>query len=231
MVNTAVIRHLAFEDLGSFAAVLKARDLLLKIYDAGIDDITEPIGAADLVIVLGGPIGVYETDHYPFLVEMQEALRRRLKEGRPTLGICLGAQLIAAALGTPVYTGPAKEIGWAALELTIEGRESCLMALEGTPVLHWHGDTFDLPAGARLLAGTKAYPHQAFAIGRNILGLQFHAEIDPQRIEQWLIGHTCELNSAGIDISDLRRETLAVKNIVKAAGSRLLNAWLDQLAW
>lgn len=229
--SVAVIRHLAFEDLGSFAPVLEARDLSVNNYNAGTDDIAEPIDSADLVIVLGGPIGVYETMHYPFLVEEREALSRRLNACRPTLGICLGAQLIAAALGTRVYAGDSKEIGWNAVALTAKGRDSCLSTLEGIPVLHWHGDTFDLPDGARLLAGTKAYPHQAFALGQNILALQFHTEIEPQRIEQWLIGHTCELKSAGIDPCMLRHETVAVQDMVKPAGQCLLATWLDQLEW
>jgi GMP synthase (glutamine-hydrolysing) len=229
--KVAAIRHLAFEDLGLFGPLLEARGLSIRYYDAGLDDLAEPIGSADLVIVLGGPIGVYETEYYPFLLEEREILRRRLEERRPTLGICLGAQLIAAELGARVYPGDTKEIGWGAIELTAEGHGSYLEALHGTPVLHWHGDTFDLPDSARLLAGTESYPHQAFALGHNILGLQFHAEIDPDRIEQWLIGHTLELRGAAIGPSMLRKETLEVRDTLYDVAPRLLNGWLEQLEW
>jgi GMP synthase (glutamine-hydrolysing) len=143
--TAAVIRHVAFEDLGIFREVLAARGYAVRYLEAGVDDLAGPLASADLAVVLGGPIGVYETERYPFLVTELRALERRLAAGRPTLGICLGAQLIAAALGARVYPGGKKEIGWAPVALTAAGRASPLAALEGRPVLHWHGDTFDLP--------------------------------------------------------------------------------------
>jgi GMP synthase (glutamine-hydrolysing) len=229
--RVAVIRHLAFEDLGTFAALLSSRGMVIELYDAGVDDTSQALLDADLAIILGGPIGVYETDQYPFLVAQTEAVAQRLRAERPTLGICLGAQLMAAALGARIYPGGHKEIGWSPVELTAAGQASPLAALEGVPVLHWHGDTFDLPEGATLLAGTRHYPHQAFALGPNLLGLQFHVEADIARIEQWLIGHTCELASAGIEPSALRTQTRDLPPGVTEAGHRLLTAWLDQLEW
>ena len=113
----------------------------------GLDDAS--IAQADLLIVLGGPMGVYEADKYPFLAKELGVLERRLGKGLPTLGIRLGSQLMASALGSRVFAGPVKEIGWEAIALTADGRASCLQPLaeEGAMVLHWHGDTFDLPAG------------------------------------------------------------------------------------
>ena len=231
MLSTvAVLRHLAFEDLGIFAPILEAKGLSVKIYDVGVDDIAEPINSADLVILLGGPIGAYEVERYPFLAEEQALLSRRLDRHLPTLGICLGAQLIAAAAGAHVYKGGTKEIGWGTLQLTADGKNSCLTALQDVAVLHWHGDTFDLPEGAQLLASNENYPHQAFSLGNHILGMQFHPEIDPARIEQWLIGHSVELDHAGIDTATLRRTTEMVRDRVKPAAQRLLTEWLDQLA-
>jgi len=229
--RVAVIRHLAFEDLGAFAPLLTERGMAVERYDSGVDDTTAALRDADLAIILGGPIGVYETEQYPFLVAETEAIARRLEQRRPTLGICLGAQFMAAALGAKVYPGGRKEIGWGPVELTPAGQSSPLAALKDMPVLHWHGDTFDLPEGAILLASTELYANQAFALGPNVLGLQFHAEVDTARIEQWLIGHTCELGSAGIAPADLRAQTKGLPPSVTAAGHRLLESWLNQIQW
>jgi GMP synthase (glutamine-hydrolysing) len=224
-----VIRHVAFEDLGLFAAPLAARGWEISHADAGIDDIAAAIDGADLAVICGGPIGVYQTDHYPFLLDELAAIKARVDAGRPTLGLCLGAQLIAAALGAPVYPGGHKEIGWGRIQLTVEGGRSCLAGLSDVPVLHWHGDTFDLPPGAVLLAGSDLYPHQAFSIGPAVLGLQFHAEAAPARIEQWLIGHAAELAAGGIDVPALRARTAAVSGMVEPAAAAVLNRWMD--AW
>ncbi|MCB1876276.1 MAG: gamma-glutamyl-gamma-aminobutyrate hydrolase family protein, partial [Chromatiales bacterium] len=144
-LHAVVIRHLAFEDLGSFAPLLGSDPWNLSYLEAGVDDLS-PAADADLLVVLGGPIGVNEEREYPFLSEELALLEKRLAADRPTLGICLGAQLIAKALGAQVYPGPAKEIGWSPLSLSSSGADSCLAAVDGglTPVLHWHGDTFDL---------------------------------------------------------------------------------------
>lgn len=229
--TAVVIRHVAFEDLGLLQSLLDARGFQRCWLDAGVDDLAgiDPAHAA-LVVVLGGPISVYETGRYPWLAAQLDWLRRRLVAGRPTLGVCLGAQMIAAALGARVYPGPVKEIGWSPLTLTGAGRMSALAALDGasTSMLHWHGDTFDLPAGATLLAGSAAYPHQAFAWGGAALALQCHAEIDPARIERWLIGHTVELAHADIDLAALRAQT-AWHGPVLARQARLaFGAWLDE---
>ena len=150
MSKTAVaIRHVAFEDAGVWRDVLAGHGYDLAYVEAGVDALTDAaVLSADLLIVLGGPIGVYETDAYPFLVEEIEMVRRRLDAQKPILGVCLGAQLMAAALGARVAPGPAKEIGYAPVELTDAGRASPLARLEGLPVLHWHGDTCALPPGA-----------------------------------------------------------------------------------
>lgn len=176
--RVAVIRHMAFEDMGIFGEVLAQRGCSVSTLDAGIDNLADAIREADLAVILGGPIGVYETERYPFLKEELLALENRLAAGRPTLGICLGAQLIAAALGARVYPGGKKEIGWSGIRLTGAGERSCLAALASQPVLHWHGDTFDLPQSAQLLASSAVYENQAFSLGNNVLALQFHAEAD-----------------------------------------------------
>jgi len=222
----------AFEDLGVFRPVLEARGFAIESRQAGASPLTAAQWlAADLVVVLGGPIGVYETDRYPWLADEVDGLRARLDADRPTLGICLGAQLMARALGARVYPAPAKEIGWSVLALTEAGRRSSLSRLQDAPVLHWHGDTFDLPDGATRLASTALTPNQAFALGETALALQFHAEADGAAIEPWLIGHTCELGHAGVSVPDLRAQSAALRDAAAAAGAAMLSDWLDRCPW
>lgn len=229
--HACVVRHVAFEDLGTFEPLLAARGYDVTIMDAGVDELLEPMVRSDLVIVLGGPIGVYEQDKYPFLMDEIRALQERLAQRRPTLGICLGAQLMAAALGASVHPGGQKELGWEPITLTAAGMDSCLRVLESQPVLHWHGDTFDIPPGAERLASTRMYENQAFSLGSNVLALQFHPELDPDRFEQWLIGHAVELGAAGVDVPAFRATVKQGGSSLRNASSRVLAHWLEQLRW
>jgi GMP synthase (glutamine-hydrolysing) len=228
MPNCIAVRHVAFEDLGLLAPLLSERSVSVRYLDAGVDNFgSTDLIAPDLVVVLGGPIGVYEEDQYPFLHEELAAIRARMEAGRPMLGICLGAQLMAKARGANVAPGQQKEIGWAPLRVTEAGRAVGLGVFESTPVLHWHADNFELPANAVRLASTSVCPNQAFSIGKNMLGLQFHIEVDPVRIEQWLIGHTVELGKAGIDPRELRRQAATLGPVTAEKGRAALAAWLD----
>ena len=162
---------------------------------------------------------------------MQELrlLERRLAADRPTLGICLGAQLMARALGSRVYAGRAEEIGWAPLNLTPPGQRSCLTELSGCDfhVLHWHNDTFDLPQGAMALASTEITENQAFSVGDKILGLQFHLELDPAEIERWLIGHAHEIGACeGVSAGAIRSDTARLGARVATSGAACLESWL-----
>ncbi|WP_374547354.1 glutamine amidotransferase [Rhodoblastus sp.] len=221
-----VLRHVAFEGLDVLAPILRDNGFSIEVCEMGVDPFpAAEVQSCDLLIALGGPIGVYETDVYPWLVEEIRAIGERLAAKKHTLGICLGAQLMAAALGAKVAPGPAKEIGYAPLTLTDEGRASPLAALEGVKVLHWHGDAFDLPAGAKRLAFTAVCPNQAFSLDAYALGLQFHAEVEPKALEAWLIGHTVELGKAGIDPRDLRGQTAAFGAATAEAGKKLFASW------
>jgi GMP synthase (glutamine-hydrolysing) len=228
--SALAVRHVHFEDLGAFEPALKAAGYAVSYVEAGADDLgaIDP-GGADLLVILGGPIGAYEEDRYPFLKPELDLIERRLKAGLPMLGICLGAQLIARALGAKVQPGPAKEIGWAPLELTKEGRSGPLRHLGAEPVLHWHGDVFDLPEGAARLASTRLCPNQAFALGRSVLGCQFHPEAAGQGFERWLIGHAAELASAGLSPAVLRRETQQFAPAAAERGRRVIAEWLAAL--
>jgi GMP synthase (glutamine-hydrolysing) len=229
-----VIRHVAFEDLGSFEPVLAERGFRVRYAEAsvGLRDVDglEPA----LVIVLGGPIGAYEDAIYPFLRHELRLLEGRLAVNRSTLGICLGAQLMARALGARVYPGPRKEIGWGPLTLTSEGHRSPLNRLAGggDPVLHWHGDTFDLPAGAIRLASTPIYENQAFSWGHSVLALQFHPEVTASGLERWFVGHACELAAMqDLCVERLREDTRRYAPELVRKGREFFSVWLDGLVF
>lgn len=230
MTNVVAIRHVAFEDLGSLATVLASRGATVRYLEAGIDDLAR-IDACepDLVVVLGGPIGAYEDAIYPFIKDEVRLLERRLAADLPTLGVCLGAQLMARALGAQVYPGPAKEIGWSPLTLTKAGYASPLVHLAGdkTSMLHWHGDTFDLPEGAILLASTDLCRHQAFSWGRAALGFQCHPEAQAAVLEHWLIGHACEIAGAGLSVPRLREDAARFGPTLETQGARCFADWLE----
>ena len=225
------VRHVAFEDLGLLSPLLAARGYDVRYHDAGIDrfDAGTLIGP-DLVIVLGGPIGVYECDAYPFIADEIAAIAARLRTNKPILGICLGAQMMAAALGARVAPGPVKEIGYAPLTLLKTGQSSVLAPLAGLPVLHWHGDNCELPAGCEHLASTRHCPVQAFSRTPTQLALQFHLETEPARFEAWLVGHTVELGKAGLDPRKLREEARTLGPQLREVGQKVLSAWLDAAA-
>ena len=229
MKSCIALRHVRFEDLGTLAPVLRKRDFNVRYLEAGVDPMEQAeIEDADLLVVLGGPIGVYEAAAYPFLGHEIDVISNRLAALRPTLGICLGAQLMAKALGAEVAPGPAKEIGWAPVDLTAAGRKNALRYLDSLHVLHWHGDNLDLPIGCDNLAFTRNCPFQAFQKGPSVLGLQFHIEAEPRRIEGWLIGHAVELAQTKIDPRDIRRDAARHGEALKRTAAKVFNEWLDE---
>jgi len=231
MKTAIVIRHVTFEDLGSYADVLRERGYAFEYRDAGVDDLQaiDPL-APDLLIILGGPLGVYQEADYPYLSRETDIARRRIGADLPTLGICLGSQIMARALGAEVIEAEEDELGWANLELTAEGRESPLAHLDTTAVLHWHGDRFELPEGAERLASTPACPNQAFRVGRNILATQFHPEVWWPELERWLIGHTRALTERNASVPAMRSESERRCAELQPAAQRMLGDWLEGLA-
>ncbi len=199
-MRALALRHVAHEGLGLFRPVLEDSGW-------GIDerDVTRPgevpaaTDSADLLIVMGGSMGVYEAGRYPFLQRELELLRSRIERGAPTLGVCLGSQLMAAALGAEVVRGPVREIGWCGIEPEPQGLADPVVAPLLGPLaeiatetrvsamtLQWHHDTFDLPAGAVSLARSDLYRNQGFRWGRCAYALQFHPEIPPEDLPLWI---------------------------------------------
>jgi GMP synthase (glutamine-hydrolysing) len=231
--QAVVLSHLAFEDIGSLQPELEQRGFALRTIDAPtahfpLDDTRD----CDLLIVMGGPIGVYEAKDYPFIKDEIDALRRRLQARRPTLGICLGAQLMVAALGARVYPGTrGPEIGWSPIQPGAHRAPSWFAPLlgKGVSVLHWHGDTFDLPLGAKHLASTELYENQAFAVSDFALGLQFHPEVTETGLERWYVGHSAELRQKGIDLEQLRADTRKYGPTLRKAAQQFWKLWLDYI--
>ncbi|MDR3723842.1 MAG: glutamine amidotransferase [Terracidiphilus sp.] len=227
------LTHVSFEDLGSLHRILLNRGYDVQYAEATcVEFPARAVSDCDLLIVLGGPIGVYESADYPFLNLEISTIADRLQAQRPTLGICLGAQLMATALGARVYPGESgSEIGWSALEAGDELTPEWFAPLldPKLEVLHWHGDTFELPVGAQRLAGSQLYPNQAFAVGKFALGLQFHAEVEAGGLERWYVGHTGELRAKKIDIPSLRATGKQNAPKLEAASRQLWNGWLDYI--
>lgn len=222
------IQHIAFEDLGSLEDIFYQKGFRVRYFEAGVDDLTPALMYDGLTIILGGPISVNDTHLYPFLPQEIELLKERLQANKPTLGICLGAQLIAHALGAKVYAGTQKEIGWSTLNIS-PTEANILSELKDIPVLHWHGDTFDLPTQAQHLASSAVYNNQAFEVGKNILGLQFHLEVEHENLEKWLIGHTCELQHAQIDLIKLRQDNQKYALQLMLGAQHVIHRYLQRI--
>jgi GMP synthase (glutamine-hydrolysing) len=233
-LRALVLNHVPFEDIGSLDKPLRERGFEIEIADVSTARFPLPLAeSCDLLVVLGGPIGVYDQQDYPFLKDEIACIGQRLAARQPTLGICLGAQLMAAALGARVYPGQhGAEIGWAPLHAAPKANPPAWFAplLEpGVSVFHWHGDTFDIPAGALPLASSALYVNQAFALENFALGLQFHPEVSAKGLERWYVGHACELHHTGITAASLRSAAREHAATLEAAAARFWKLWLDSI--
>ncbi len=227
-----VFQHIGCEDLGTFAAVLARRGFgadYVRLF-AG-DRIPGDVENARALIFLGGPMSVNDEARSGYLAEEKAVIRAALAKPMPILGVCLGAQLLAAGAGAPVYPGTHPEIGWEAVSLTEDGRRDPVLCGLGDlrAVFHWHGETFDLPAGAVPLASSAFTKHQAFRLGRSAYGLQFHLEVDAAMIESWVGAYPGDLGSdpdaaARRIASDTSRYVDALRPAAAQAMDRFLDA-------
>ena len=189
MKTVLVLQHVPHEGPGSLNSLLQTAGFRIHTLKFWPEAETEPAPENyQGLIVLGGPMGVYEADKYRHLAGEKMLIERAVKDNLPVLGICLGAQLIANALGARVYPSGIKEIGWYDLAPTADGKNDPLFhhLSANEKVFQWHGDTFDLPNGAVHLASSPLCANQAFRYGRNVYALQFHLEVDAKMIDAWL---------------------------------------------
>jgi len=191
-----IVKNIASEGPGTLAAFFKQKKIPFTLVELGSGETPPSLDKYSALIILGGPMGVYEMEQYPHLVSCSRLIREAINRNMNVLGICLGSQMIAYCLGAEVYPGHGKEVGWLPVELTGEGlKDQCMRKLAMHPrvgdfwrkfkVLHWHGDTFDLPPGAVLLASSSMYRHQAFRYGDKVYGFQFHMEVTKEMIADW----------------------------------------------
>ena len=224
------ICHARFLDLASFEEVLAGRGYRIAYLDAGYDDLALNGLNPDVVITLGGPVSAFDLADYPWIEDEMRLLDACMRAGRPVLAICLGAQILAQALGARVFKGTT-EIGWAPITLTEAGRRSVLATtgIDATPVLHWHGDAFELPTGAQRLASTTAGANQAYSIG-SALAVQFHPEVSARHFERWLICNAGQIaGMADHSVASLREQARNHADAAARQGQRWFAEWLQRV--
>lgn len=232
-MNVTIFQHMASNGPGTLLKFLQQRDARYRIIQTALEDLSgfDPL-APDLLIVLGGSPGVYQAADYPFLNKEIDIIEQRLAADRPYLGICLGAQLMAKALGARVYKGGAgAEIGWYDLTVKAEAQASPVRVFDQaqTKVMQWHGDTFDLPAGAQLMASSAQYSQQIIAYGR-ALGFQGHIEVTPAIVSDWLVESAGHYVGKSEELAALRADTARWASAMEQATETFFHQWLDQLA-
>jgi GMP synthase (glutamine-hydrolysing) len=225
-----ILQHDPSIHAGNIGPTLEGHGYELRVVDVTSEDVSAIDPAeADLVVVLGGEMGAYQTEEYPFLTAEQQLIRARIDAERPTLGVCLGAQLMAGALGERVYRGDTMQIGFRRVEPTEAGADSPIRHFDGVPVVQWHGDTFELPERAVRLASSSDYSNEAFAIGDFALAVQFHPEVTEEMHEAWVADGYNELDELAIDPDALRRDRELYSARMQEASRAAFSEWLERL--
>ena len=207
-MNVLIVKNVLTEGPGTIADFLRDERILSRVVELHGGAELPSMDGFTHVVVLGGPMAVYEMDRYPYLVREARLIEDAIGAGKRVLGVCLGAQMIAHALGARVYAGGAKEIGWYEVGITDEGmRDPCMreLAVHGRNAAHvfqWHGDTFDLPGGCVRLASSDLFPNQAFSYAGRVYALQFHIEVTPEIVQGWLA------HEPGIDLAAVNAESV-----------------------
>ncbi|MEE9367852.1 MAG: type 1 glutamine amidotransferase [Pontiella sp.] len=218
------LQHVQFEGLGYIEEWAISRGAEISCTRLFAGETLPDLERVDWLIVMGGPMGTYDHDDHPWLVAEKDFIRQAIEADKTVVGICLGAQLIADALGAKVYPGPQKEIGW----FTIRRSEHAPHLIpEELTVFHWHGDTFDIPVGAVKLAASKLGINQGFAYGERSVGLQFHMETTPDSMDALIenCGHEL-IDAPSIQTADQLRDGISHIGNVNAAMKKLLDSLL-----
>ena len=221
-----ILQHVPFEGIGGIGSWLDSRDAELgytRFYEsAELPDVR----GIDLVIIMGGPMNVPDETTHPWLVAEKKFVREAIDQGVGVLGVCLGAQLIADVMGARIFPNEFKEVGWLPIE-AVDGGEDSFAFPERMMAFHWHGDTFDLPAGALRLARSEGCENQAFQLGKNVIGLQFHLETTMETTELMIENCPDDLaNGRYVQSVDAMRKATAVNDNL---ANRLVFAILDYL--
>ncbi len=206
-MHVLVIKNVFSEGPGTIEEHLRSQGVPYSMIDLSIGEAAPEPDAFTHLLIMGGPMAVYEMHRYPYLIKEALLIDRAVKANRHIMGVCLGAQMLAHVLGARVYPGTKKEIGWYEVALTPEGMKDRLMSTLALPgrsaaqVFQWHGDTFDLPSGSVRLASSDLYPIQAFRYGDRVYGLQFHIEVTPKIVHDWLA------QEKGIDLAGMTADS------------------------
>lgn len=187
-MKIATLQHAAFEGPGEIAIWAARHEYPVSIHHLYRGDSLPRLDSFDLLVVMGGEMNIYQYRDWPWLRPERELIQSALGQGKRVVGICLGAQLIADALGSRVFQNREYEIGWLPIAWTNEARAAFPQLPPRSTVLHWHGDTFELPAGATRLAASEGCPEQGFLIKNKCMALQFHMEVDPALVKQFVDG-------------------------------------------
>jgi len=221
------LQHVPFEGLGTIEAWLQQagyRITATRFYDSA--DLPE-IEAIDCLVVMGGPMGVHDEKIHPWLAEEKTFIRSVIEAGKPVLGVCLGAQLIALCMGGEVMANPVKEIGWFPVEAVPHGQGNVFRFPARFEALHWHGDTFTLPKGAIQLARSQGCTNQAFQLGNHVIALQFHLEATLRSVRDLVSNCRDELVEGEFIATEA--EILSATQRNRSAGSHLMARILDHL--
>jgi GMP synthase (glutamine-hydrolysing) len=226
--SVLVLQHAGPEGPGTIAQELAARAIAMRVVRSYAGEmVPKDLGNAHGLVVMGGPMGVYEVDRHPFLRDEMRLIERTIREDRPVLGVCLGSQLIASALGAEVTRGEQKEIGWYPIKLTDRALEDPLWkGVESSFVaLHWHGDVFSLPSGATALASSALTPYQAFRYGKAVYGVLFHMEMTEAIVAAMVHEFTGELTEAGLSGEAILRGGREHLPALEQRGRRVFDGW------
>ena len=234
MTRALVLQHIRCEPPGIFSDMLTTHGIAIETIELDEGGELPDWREVDLVLAMGGPMGAHDEAEHPWLAVEKRWIAAAVRAGVPYFGVCLGAQLLAASLGAPVHTGQIPEVGVLPVTVAAAGRDDPVLGVLGGefPALQWHGDTFGIPAGAVRLAGSAAYPNQAFRFGHAAYAVQFHIEVTDHMLAEW--GQVpayrksvqAVLGASGFEI--LAAEFAAARASMARSAALMFTGWLDQ---